>query len=67
MDTIEETTPKPKKKNFVQRHKVAITVVVTSAIWITMNRLALKQHNDFLKDNGLYDAFYAPTEEEMGL
>jgi len=51
----------------VQRHKVAITVVVTSIAWITMNRLALKQHNDFLKENGLYDAFYAPTEEEMGL
>lgn len=63
MDTIEETTPKPKKKNFVQRHKVAITVVVTSAFWITMNRLALKQHNDFLKEKDLYEEFYV-TEDE---
>lgn len=67
MDKIEEIPETPKKKNFVQRHKVAITVFVTSACWIALNRVALKQHNDFLREKGLYDEFYTPQDEEMGL
>lgn len=59
-----EETPAPKKKNFVQRHKVAITVIVTSACWITINRLAFKSHNDFLKEHDLYDEYYTPEETE---
>jgi hypothetical protein len=54
-------------KNFVKAHKVAVTVVVTSAIWITINRAALKGHNEFLKEKGLWEEFYMPTNEELGL
>jgi hypothetical protein len=50
-------------KNFVARHKVAFAVTGTAASCLYLNRLALKQHNDFLKEHGLYDAFYL-TEDE---
>lgn len=63
MDEIKET-PVPEKKSFVQRHKVAITVVATSACWIVINRIALKEHNDFLKENGLYEKFMQEPDEE---
>jgi hypothetical protein len=46
--------------NFVRRHKVAIAVVGTAAFCLYLNRVALTQHNEFLKANGLYDAFYFP-------
>lgn len=58
-------TEKPRRiRKFVSRHKVAITVFATSACWIAMNRAALKQHNDFLKERGLYEEFYTPEETE---
>lgn len=68
MDVVKNETPSaPQRvKKFVQKHKVAITVIVTSACWITINQRALKLHNDFLKEKGLYDEFYTPTDEEMG-
>lgn len=64
MNEIEKTTPIRRVKNFVQKHKVAITVTVTSACWIAINRAALSQHDDFLKEKGLYDEFYSPEDEE---
>lgn len=67
MDEIIETPSIPRRVGrFVKKHRVAITVVVTSTCWIAINRAALKQHNDFLKEKGLYDEFYTPTDEEMG-
>lgn len=52
-------------KKFVKKHKVAISVTVTASICLALNRLALRDHNDFLKENNLYDAFYALTDEEL--
>jgi hypothetical protein len=43
---------------FVRRHKVAIAIVTTAAICIAINRQALGQHNDFLKEIGQYEAFH---------
>jgi hypothetical protein len=45
-------------KRFVNRHRVAIAMTGTALACLYLNRLALEQHNDFLKENGLYDAFY---------
>lgn len=50
-------------KKFVRKHKTAIAVVTTAAICITINRMALKQHDNFLKERGLYDEFYTPEAE----
>lgn len=46
-------------KMFVLKHKVAFAITGTTALLYTINRLALKQHDDFLKEHGLYDEFYA--------
>jgi len=51
-------------KDFVEKHKVAITVVATSTVWYGINRLALKQHDEFLKEHDLYDKFYTPSDDE---
>jgi hypothetical protein len=62
-----DKSEKPRRlRKFVKKHKVAITVIVTSVVWIKLNKVALAQHNDFLKEHGLYDEFYSPSDEEMG-
>lgn len=50
-------------KKFVVNHKVAIAITVTAVTCIALNKSALRQHNDFLKEHGLFDAFYALDEE----
>lgn len=64
METVTEL-PTNRIKTFVRRHKVAITVVATSVVWYSINRLALKQHDDFLKERGLFDEFYTPSDDEI--
>lgn len=49
-------------KNFVSRHRVAIAVTATSIVWIYVNRSAMQQHNEFLKEKGLYEEFYTPED-----
>lgn len=60
MNTIETTVAST--KNFVHKHKTKIAVVATATICLAINRTALKQHNEFLKEHGLYEAFYTPEE-----
>lgn len=50
-------------KNFVKKHRVAIAVVTTAAICLKLNRMALADHDEFLKEHDLYDAFYSAAEE----
>ena len=50
-------------KEFVLRHRVAIAVTGTAATGLYLNQLAMKQHNEFLKEKGLYEEFYTPEEE----
>lgn len=52
--------PVASTKKFVARHKTAIAVTATAAICLTLNRVALKQHDDFLKEHDLYETFYNP-------
>lgn len=47
-------------KNFVVRHRVAIAITGTAATCLYLNRMAMEQHNEFLKEHGLYDQFYTP-------
>jgi hypothetical protein len=49
-------------KQFIEKHKVAIAVVSTAGSCLYLNRLALKQHDEFLKEKGLYDEFYYSEE-----
>lgn len=52
---------------FVRRHKIAIaitgTAAVTAAACLAMNQEAIKQHNEFLKEKGLFDEFYFMSDD----
>lgn len=47
-------------QNFYRRNKdkILITIAVTATTAAVLMRLGIKQHNDFLKENDLYDKFY---------
>ena len=51
-------------KKFIGAHRVALAVTATAGICLVLNRIALKDHNDFLKEHGLYDAFYNAEDSE---
>jgi hypothetical protein len=59
MNKVQQTAAAAKK--FVVRHKTAVAVA-TASVCVALNRVALKQHNDFLKEHDLYDEFYASEE-----
>jgi hypothetical protein len=50
-------------KNSVLRNKNAIKVAAITIPVILIQARGMKQHNEFLKENGLYEAFHALTEE----
>lgn len=64
METIKKAAVSTKK--FVYKHRVAITATVTTAICLKLNQMALADHDNFLKEEGLYEKFYTPSDEEMG-
>ena len=47
---------------FVDRHKVAIIVGTVGLTAILLQQRAIKQHNDYLKEHGLYEEYYALEE-----
>lgn len=53
-------------KDAVARNKTKIlattTVVATGAV--VLMKIGLTQHDNFLKEKGLYDEFYAMTDED---
>lgn len=49
-------------KNFVVRHKTAVAVAVTATVCLALNRSALNQHDEFLKEHGLFEEYYTPEE-----
>jgi hypothetical protein len=51
-----------KFKNFVRRHKTSIAVAGTAGTCLYLNRVALRQHDEFLKEKGLYEEFYYPED-----
>lgn len=62
-------TPKP---NLAQRavaavkkheRKIWVAATVTSTTAAIVFRTGIHQHNDFLRERGLYDEFYTLTEE----
>lgn len=53
-------------KNFIDRNSTTIAVATTATLCLVANRIALKQHDEFLKEKGLYDEYYTPSDEAMG-
>lgn len=54
---------KPMTK-FVTRHKMALTISATVTICYAIHRVAMYDHDHFLTERGLYDAFYHPVEPD---
>ncbi len=49
-------------KKFVNDHRVAIAVIITSITCLVMHIAVIRGLNDFLEEKGLLDEFY-PLEE----
>lgn len=54
-------------KAFLVKHKdrILITTTVLSTAAVVGMKIGLNQHDDFLKEHDLYDAFYNPEEEAL--
>jgi hypothetical protein len=52
-------------KNAVARNKTKIltTALIVTTTAAVLSQIAVKQRDTFLKENGLFDAFWADTEE----
>jgi hypothetical protein len=51
-------------KNYVVKHRAKIAVSVTSAMWLALMVNVAEQHNEFLKEHGLFEEFYQFDTEE---
>jgi hypothetical protein len=49
-------------KNFVVRHKTVVAVAVTATVLTAINRKALNEHDEFLKEHGLFEEYYTPED-----
>lgn len=54
-------------KNFVRKHerKILITTTVVSTTAAVLMRSGIAQHNEFLKEHGLFEQFYELTPTEV--
>lgn len=55
-----KTSPVAAVKNFAKRNerRILITAVVVSTTAAVLMRKGIAQHNEFLREHGLYDQFY---------
>lgn len=49
-------------KNFVSRHKIAITVAATTTVCVVVQMKITKDWNEFLTEKGLLDEYYHMDE-----
>lgn len=65
MDTVTKQSPVTRTKNFLKKHerKILITTTVVSTTAAVLFRTGIAQHNEFLKQNGLYEQFYEIANE----
>lgn len=64
-ESTTKTNPLTKAVAAVRKHerKILIATTVTSTTAAILMRTGIAQHNAFLKEHGLYDQFYAITDE----
>lgn len=65
METETKQSVVARTVNFVRRNerRILITTTVVSTTAAVVMRTGIKQHNEFLKEHGLFDQFYEiPTE-----
>lgn len=49
-------------KNFVHKHKVALAVTATAALGLALNKRNMNMCDEFLKEHGLYETYWAIEE-----
>lgn len=64
MNKIQQKLVSTKNAIVANQNKILKITVVTLAGAVTIQRIGLKQHDEFLKENGLYEEFYADSETE---
>jgi len=52
---------------FLDRHRTKIAVATTAVVCLWINRVSHKSKDEFLKEHDLYEEYYTPTDEEMGI
>ena len=56
-------------KNFVRKHQVALactaTAVVTTTLAVYLQKSAIEQRDEFLKEHNLLETYYAKLAEEI--
>jgi hypothetical protein len=64
MNESTKQSPVTTVKNFVVKHerKILVTLTVASTGAALVMRTGIKQHNEFLKEHGLFEQFYALAE-----
>lgn len=60
MDLVKKTAARSKK--FVYDHRVAVTMTLTALACLKLNKMALKSHDDFLREHDLFDKYYLPED-----
>ena len=50
--------------NFVKKHRVAIAVTTTSAVWFALQVRTASNFNEFLKEHDLFDEYYKMEDLE---
>ena len=65
MDEQTKQNPVVRTKNFLKRNerRILITTTVVSTTAAVVFRGGIAQHNEFLKQHGLYEQFYNIAEE----
>lgn len=51
-------------RKFIEDHKVAIAVIVTTLVAVKVNKIALKDHEDFMEKHGILELYYTQTDDE---
>ena len=57
--------PIVRTKKFFADHRVGIAVTLTALVALKLNKLALKDHEDFMAENGILESYYTLEDEEV--
>lgn len=63
MNSAKKALVSAKKKIVQNKTKIIGTIAVVATTAAVVQRIGLKQHNDFLKEKGLYDEYWTHEED----
>lgn len=63
MTNIKQKLVSAKTTVAANRTRILVTALVVTTTVAVIERVGLKQHDDFLREHNLFDAFYTLTDE----